>query len=447
MIEQFISMVKNWSTIIERFLFRPVPSQQLGIFRIFFGLCIVYEIIYYYKIDILNRGLRAPALLFPYEGLEWITLLPGKTMEAIQVLLLLSSVCILLGVVYRIAIVTFFAGFSYIFFIDKSLYNNHLYLFVLLSFLLIFSNADSAYSVNKRKKLNTVPYWQIFIIKIQMFIVYFYGGLVKLNYDWLVNRQPVKSIINYSATKSDFLEYSLVYGGVLFDLCIGFLLWNKRTRLFGVIGVVIFNLTNATIFNDIGVFPFFMILATIVFFEPETVRSFTAGMNPGQKKNKDQEQPAIEIRTQVKTMLIITYILFQFLFPFRYILFPGNVDWYGVGQRFSWRMKIQNRQIQEMNFIIMDKSNNRQFDADPSKFITQAQILSLSQDPKMIYQFAKFLDKESAKSGIVNKSIHANIKVAFNGRMPQYIVDPKTNLIKINYNKFNLLSWVLPLEK
>lgn len=432
---------------IKNYLFKPVPSTQLGLFRILFGLCLVYEMFYYFSIDLLDKGLRAPAMRFTYEGFEWVQLLPGKTMEVMLFVLLLSAVCITLGIFYRTATILFFTGFSYIFFIDKSLYNNHLYLFILLCFLLIVTNADASLSLSKKKKTTTVPQWQLLIFRIQIFIVYFYGGLAKLNMDWLVHHEPMHSMLQMNGFNSSLVENLLVYGGLLFDLSIGFLLWFKRTRIIGIIGVLFFNISNAIIFNDIGVFPFFMIVATILFFEPDVIHQLISKNQTAKKKDSKQKLQPVAFASNKRVIIFLAvYLIFQFLFPFRYLLFPGNPEWYGVGQRFSWRMKIQHRDYTEIKFTVVDYTNKRLMDLDPAEYLTYAQIQSLILDPKMIYQLAMFLGKDARVNGISGAGVYAAVKVRFNGRSEQYILNPETDLMKIKYNSLDLRNWVLPLK-
>lgn len=432
---------------IKKYLFTPVPSTQLGLFRILFGLCLVYELFYYFSIDLLDRGLRAPSMRFTYEGFDWVKLLPGKTMEVLLFFLLVSAICITLGIFYRVTTILFFTGFSYIFFIDKSLYNNHLYLFILLCFLLIVTRGDAALSLNKKKQSAIIPQWQLLIFKMQIFIVYFYGGLAKLNPDWLSHHEPMNSMMQINGYTSSLVENLLVYGGILFDLSIGFLLWFKRTRIIGIIGVLFFNISNATIFNDIGVFPFFMIIATVLFFEPETIHQFILKNQTVKKKDTKQKVHPVAFTSDNRVIIFLAvYLSFQLLFPFRYLLFPGNAEWYGVGQRFSWRMKIQHRDYTEMKFTVVDYTNKRLMDLDPTKYLTFAQIQSLILDPKMVYQFATFLGKDARMKGIPDAGVRAEVKVKFNGRVDQYIVNPETDLMQVKYNPYDLRNWVLPLK-
>ncbi|MBK7856293.1 MAG: HTTM domain-containing protein [Bacteroidetes bacterium] len=53
-------------------------------------------------------------------------------------------------------------------------------------------------------------------------------------------------------------------------MCIAFLLWNQRTFKIALIACVVFNVFNFLLFNfgaggDIGIFPFFMIGACVLF--------------------------------------------------------------------------------------------------------------------------------------------------------------------------------------
>ena len=59
------------------------------------------------------------------------------------------------------------------------------------------------------------------------------------------------------------------YGGLLFDLAVVPLLLWQRTRLATFVVAVIFHLCNALLFQfSIGIFPWVMIAATLMFFDP-----------------------------------------------------------------------------------------------------------------------------------------------------------------------------------
>jgi hypothetical protein len=63
----------------------------------------------------------------------------------------------------------------------------------------------------------------------------------------------------------------MTYGSLLLDLFVVFFLLNRRTRVFGYIAALIFHVLNSRLFT-IGVFPWLMIAATVVFFAPDWPR-------------------------------------------------------------------------------------------------------------------------------------------------------------------------------
>ncbi len=424
---------------IQSILLRPVSSKVLGLFRILFGLCLVYEIFYYLQIDLINLGLRQPLMLFPYKGLEWIQPLPGKGMEVLVFLLLISAICITAGFLMRIASLVFLIGFSYIFFLDKSLYNNHLYLFLLLLIILIITDTDAAFSFDKRKHKAMIPFWQLMIFQFQIIIVYFYGGLAKLNPDWLVMHQPVKILTD---STDGFQTYIMIYGGLIFDLLIGFALLWKPTRAFAFMAALVFNILNAVIFNDIGIFPFFMMASLVLFVDPVKVDSW---FKKGHLKKKDTNVSHVFRLNKPVQAFLLLYILFQVLFPFRHLRYKGNVDWYGEAQRFSWRMKIQQRDLKEFSMDVLDFDQKHILTLEPNKYLTTAQILSLKQDPAMLLAFAKFIEKDAKNKGMRKPVIRARLAVSFNGRAPQPVVDPEKDLCEISSDA-PLAAWVTKLN-
>src|SRR5678816_587106 len=93
---------------------------------------------------------------------------------------------------------------------------------------------------------------------------------------------------------ADWLVYSFVIGGLLIDLLVVPLLLWRRTRLFAFIAAVLFNLINAVIF-EIGIFPWLMLGALLIFFPPDLVRRFArAFMSPGQEFEEAKPEQASE---------------------------------------------------------------------------------------------------------------------------------------------------------
>ena len=63
------------------------------------------------------------------------------------------------------------------------------------------------------------------------------------------------------------MVWLITYGALLIDLLFILYLANRRTRVFGFIFVLAFHFINSRLF-DIGIFPWLMIAATLIFFPP-----------------------------------------------------------------------------------------------------------------------------------------------------------------------------------
>src|SRR5690606_14836922 len=139
----------------------------------------------------------------------------------------------------RWACLLFSVALLYIFLLDKSLYNNHIYLFVILGFLLSFTDADKFFSLKRvATRPFAVPRWQPGILQLQFIIVYFYGGIAKLKADWLIRAEPVRSLVASLDTDNPFLKLFaseagvlfINFGGLLVDLGAPLFLLYKPTR-------------------------------------------------------------------------------------------------------------------------------------------------------------------------------------------------------------------------
>ncbi|MEM9023759.1 MAG: HTTM domain-containing protein, partial [Bacteroidota bacterium] len=250
----------------EQWLFAPKDAHGLAIFRIGFGLVMLWEMGYFASLDFPETFIHAPQVNLKYPLLEFVQPLSSGGLWLVIVTLMACCVLIALGKFYRWAMGGFCVGFTYLFLLDTAYYNNHLYLICLLAFLLFFCQADAALTIDKAQAARgpTIPAWNYWVLRGQLFIVYFFGGVAKLNADWLVHLEPVHTMLAYKAKAAPgmagFLQhegmaYFIAYGGVAFDLIIGFLLLYRPTRKIGFAGALVFNGLNAWIFDDINIFP------------------------------------------------------------------------------------------------------------------------------------------------------------------------------------------------
>ncbi len=442
------------------FLFNPLPAYNLAIFRMVFGFFMMWEMGYLISLDFVGIFLEAPQVHFPYDLFTWLKPLPGPAMWLLIMACLLASVAVAIGWYARPAALFLAFGFGYIFLLDKSIYNNHLYLLLLLSFQMYFLESDRVLAVQNKSKadgVTTVPAWMYYLPMIQLVIVYFYGGLAKLNTDWLVDHQPVKQLLLQGSFLTDIIGVEngalfLVWGGLIFDLVIGFLLLWKRTFWLGFAGALFFNIMNSQIFDDINIFPFFMMCSLILFVDKDWIQKlveahFPPTIIPKKKTDKKAVEKPDTKRSTVVAWLAV-YMAFQLLYPFRHFLYEGNTEWTMEAQRFSWRMKIQYRKNEGLPaFRVLDYQTKTLHKINLISYgLCRDQITLLTHDPAAAWTFAVFLRDYAKKELHSSKvGVQSNIKVGMNGRPLQWMVNPDFDLGNAKRNPFKHNTWIEPL--
>jgi hypothetical protein len=260
---------------------------------------------------------------------------------------------------------------------------------------MIWMPAARRYSVDSRirknsKPLETVPYWTILLLRGQLVISYFYAGVAKVNADWLLDAQPVRYFLAKARAITDFgphlstahlellkrilhsnqFAYFISYAGAAFDLSVGFLLLFRRTRIFGIVLMLIFHATNHfIIFDDIGFFPLLGVTTALIFLDADWPERFWVWLRRPRLAKPDwpwfaaggilfpfvgaslgwklrpSAQPAeakesFRLACRVAS-LVVVWLAWQALMPLRQYLIPGDgrFTWEGLG--FSWRLKAE----------------------------------------------------------------------------------------------------------
>ena len=218
-----------------------------------------------------------PAFHFKYYGFSWLNKLPEQAMYTVFFFMLLSCLGILFGCFYRISAVVFFLTFTYVELLDQSNYLNHYYFVSLMASIMIFLPAHKSFSLDVKyawvKELKEIPNFYVLLPKFQLALVYIFAGIAKLNYDWLIQAQPLKIWLpahSHLPLIGSFLNYEIVaylfsWFGAFYDLFIVFFLINSRTRPYAYFFVVLFHVLTRVLF-PIGVFPYIMIMSTLIFF-------------------------------------------------------------------------------------------------------------------------------------------------------------------------------------
>ena len=451
-------------------LFQPVDISFLVFFRILFGGIMVWEVYRYFTYGWIGRYFVEPAVTFTYYGFSWVKPWPGRGMYVHFLVLGVAAACVMAGFLYRIAAPVFFLAFTYAFLLDQTRYLNHFYLVCLISFLMCFLPAERAFSVDAlvRPKIRSdvVPAWTLWLLRAQVGIPYLYGGIAKLNSDWIRGGEPMRIWLSPLTRMrgfghifaSDWLVYSFVIGGLLLDLLVVPLLLWRRTRLVAFAGAVVFNLINAVIF-EIGIFPWLMMGALLIFFPPDLVRRFArAFMSPGEGfENAEPSHSAAKTKTidggttcspllgsqKLIAGLLATYVAFQLFFPLRHYLYPGDVSWTEEGHNFAWHMKLRTKSGDAI-FNITDLRTGQAWAIKPEQYLKSHQVMKMTTKPDLILLFAHHLAEEKRREGYEDVEVRARVMVSLNGRQPQLLIDPNVNLAKEHVSLLPA-RWIVPL--
>tara|TARA_B110000967_G_scaffold99134_1_gene101842 strand:- start:5988 stop:6989 length:1002 start_codon:yes stop_codon:yes gene_type:complete len=323
---------------------------------------------------------------------------------------------------------------------------------------MIFLPANATFSLDafiNKKRYVQIPKWTIDGIKLLLGIVYFYAGLTKLNSDWLFRAMPLKiwlpskydlPFLGETFMQQEWFHYAMSWSGMFYDLSIPFLLLYKRTRIFAFVVVVFFHVFTRVLF-PIGMFPFIMIISTLIFFDANFHQKIINAVHTIYSSVKIKtivvkNYTFSATRKRIIYPVLGVFLLFQILIPFRSLVYPGELFWTEEGYRFSWRVMLMEK-AGYTNFKIVDLKKGTFFMVDNSDFLTAFQEKQMSHQPDFILEYAHFLGDHFAQQGHKNIGVFTESYVALNGRLSSVFIDPKVDLYQ-QKESFKHKDWIVP---
>lgn len=452
---------------MKQFITSQKSIAPLAVFRVLFGFIMLVSIIRFAANGWIYELYVQPDFLFTYYGFDWVRPLGEAGMYGLFTVMGGAAAGIMLGYRYRLSAVLFFLTFTYVELLDKTNYLNHYYFVSIISFLMVLVPAHRAFSLDVLRKpgleVKKVPAWTINIFKLQLGLVYFYAGLAKLNPDWLLNAMPLSlwlpakahlpligSLLEYNIT-----AYILSWAGALYDLTIVFFLLWKPTRKYAYAAVIAFHLMTGALFQ-IGMFPYIMILCTLIYFSAEfheniidkakqiwkkltQVRSTTnqesyAGPNGSYSFSKRG--------SAILTVVLVAHFMLQILLPLRFMLYPGKLFWTEQGYRFSWRVMLMEK-AGHTTFHVRNPETGASWQVANYDYLTRNQEKMMSTQPDMILQFAHHLERVYQQQDMEDVIITAESRVTLNGRRSTLMIDPEVDLTR-QERSFTHKNWILP---
>lgn len=431
-------------------LFQSIDNAPLIVFRIFLGLLLALESFGSILTGWVKNVYVAPKFFFQHIGFEWLQPLPGYGMYYYYAIMGILGLCIMAGYRYRWTLSLFTLLWTGVYLMQKTSYNNHYYLLILVCLMMIFlpANRYASLDVRRNPKIRslTMPRWCSVVMIAMVAILYFYATVSKLYPDWLDGTftknllQGKTDIPFFKAlfnTKAFYLF--IAYAGIAFDLLIvPMLLWRK-TRNFALVASLIFHLFNAVTLQ-IGIFPFFALSFALFFYPPDTIRKIFLRKKPvAATGTPDYQHQAIVY------YFFIPFLFLQLVLPLRHYAIKGDVLWTEEGHRLSWRMMLRSRRGYCF-FKVVDKETQEATIYNLQRNLLPKQVGFVSDKPDGIWQMAQHIKKEYQKRGI-DVAVYADSKISINGSPYKTFIDPEVDLATAKWDYFFHNDWILLYDK
>ncbi|MFZ5469679.1 MAG: HTTM domain-containing protein [Myxococcota bacterium] len=435
-----------WARVKGNVLHREVDLASLAALRILFGLLLAAGQLRFLTSGWVRTQFVAPRFFFKFYGFEWVQPWSEPLLYLHVGVLIALALCLAAGFFHRVAAALFAVGFAYLQLLDVTNYLNHYYFVVLLAGLFAFLPASGLWSVdawrNPSLRRERAPGWMLSLVRFQVAVVYVNAGLAKATSDWLIHAQPLgiwlgartETPLIGPLLAQSWAPHAFAWAGFLFDTTIvGFLLW-KKARPFAYAVVLVFHALTHLFFN-IGMFPFIMVVAATVMFDPSWPRRWLRSTPPALPT-------AAKPLSRWAALLLGAFCLFQVLFPLRHFVYPGDVLWNEEGMRFSWKVMVREKNG-SVTFHVTDPHSGRRFQVSPSQYLLPRQANEMSSQPDLILQLAHHIAADFRERGFADVEVRAEAWVSLNGRPPALLIDPTVDLAK-ERDGLGPKHWTLP---
>ncbi|MEP2937570.1 MAG: HTTM domain-containing protein [Gilvibacter sp.] len=435
---------------IEKLLFTQIDNTGLVLFRIAFGLLITIEAWGAIATGWVARTLAEPEFTFNFIGFEFLQPLVGPWMFYYFALMGFFGLLVMLGFKYRWSMLGYAIMWTCVYLLQKSSYNNHYYLLMLLCYIMVLLPAHRGLSldvaINPKIATTAMPRWCRLIVILQILIVFTYAAVAKIYPDWLDTTVPrlfMRGKADYWLI-GDFLQlpwvhYCIAYFGILFDLLIIPLFLNKKTRLLAFGMSLFFHLFNSVVFQ-IGIFPYMSIAFALFFFSsPTLVKRFRL-------KRPIYSAGAIKAPKMAKVFVAfgIVYFIIQMALPLRHWAIPDDVLWTEEGHRLSWRMMLRTKSGRVI-YYVKDKNDSTATKKNYGyrNMLTKKQYRAFRSKPDMIWQLAQRIKAKEAAAGR-DVAVYVSAKLKVNAGTYQPFIEPEIDLGSTPWEHFKHNDWIEP---
>jgi vitamin K-dependent gamma-carboxylase len=426
----------------------PTDTAGLVVFRVVLGALVTISAVRFLAYGWVDELFVKPTFFFKYFGFSWVSVLPAPWMHVVFGALAVLGVCFASGLFYRVVAPALFLLFTYVQLVDVTNWLNHYYLVSLLLLLAAFMPLGRAGSVDALlrpdTRLEAFPAWCTQLLRFQVAVVYVNAGLAKLSSDWLLHAQPLNIWLSArtgvpllgALFDERWVAYAFSWGGFLFDTSVPFFLSVRRTRLPAFIVLVGFHTIVGVLF-PIGMFPFIMVGAALVFFPPSWPRVLL------RRRSVADAVPVVAARpNRLWTGLALAYCALQVLLPLRAHLYGGNVLWHEQGMRLGWRVMVREKNG-SITYLVASKKAARTWYVEPRRYLTDRQARELQSQPDLVLQLAHHVAEDFRHRGYDDVEVKVEALVSLNGRPAAPMIDKNVDLAR-TADGLGKAHWILP---
>ncbi|XP_075232992.1 gamma-glutamyl carboxylase [Lycorma delicatula] len=485
-IEDSLGFKLDSLTSLENFtslLYKECDGSSLAAVRMMFGIVMLIDIVE-------ERGFSNAEKLWGdpnecrFPMFNFLQPLPVQWMCLLYTIMCVGAIGISLGLYFRQCCLAVLIPYWYIFLLNKTAWNNHSYLYGLLLILITISNANNCWSLDKLirkiKTESTVPLWNYTLIRFQIFALYFFAGLKKIDGDWLHGYSmrtlskhwvfnPFKLILS-----GDQVDLWIVHiTGFLLDFTAGFLIFFDSTRFIAFFFLTMFHLMNSRLFH-IGMFPYmcmvtmpifcrmdwpkqlfsqvkyFLLIPLNIFYVPVQYKNNeekrSCEKEPEEKSDmvSDEQKKSIGWKKKLTCVFVLFYVGLQCFLPYSHFVTKGYNNWTNGLYGYSWDMMVHTWDRNRVNVKIVDMSKNKEYFLNHEVWVTSERWTTHAD---MVIQFAHCIkdNMKKQKPSLNNISINIDVWCSLNGRFQQRMFDPKVNLLTAPWSPFKPVDWLMPL--
>ena len=139
--------------------------------------------------------------------------------------------------------------------------------------------------------------------------------------------------------------------------------------------------------------------------------------------------------------------MIQVLLPLRHFLWGQRPDWTEVGQKFSWRMMLRNKDsFIKFTFDPPEAETWLNEHPDERPKIANEHVERMSDHPWMLLQYVRHMDRTLGENGFPDTKIRVFSVVSLNDRPYRVMIDPTVDLTEVTYPLWGIPDWIVPLD-